>query len=311
MAVLQPTLLDFQPVSIEDKKEYQHCLWSVAPRGCEYSFANLFMWGEQRIARIDAWYIIFSRFGNRYLYPYPVGEGDRRAAIDAVMADAAARGIEWRFSGLLEEEKEELEQLYPNRFDFVANVGSFDYVYAIDDLADLTGRKYHGKRNHCKRFEDACPTYRVEPLTEENLLRAKAFCEQWYAVKQADNPEEDYRMEMLALERAFANYGALEMDGLLLTAEGEVLAMTMGNRMTHDRFDVNFEKASADVQGAYAVINRAFARYIREKYPEVCFLDREEDMGIEGLRRAKQSYYPHHQVIKYRAIPKEFSDHEN
>lgn len=311
MSVLQPTALEFRPISIEDQKEYQRCLWSGSTRGCEYAFANLFMWGDQRIAKINGWTVFLSRFGERTLYPYPIGVGDRRAVVEAVMADAEARGIEWRFSGLLPEECAELEALFPDRFAFVANEGSFDYVYAIDDLALLAGRKYHGKRNHCKRFEEAYPNARIEPITEDKLADVRAFCAQWYASKQAENPDEDYQMEKDALERAFANYAALEMEGLLLTAEGEVLAMTMGNRMSPDTFDVNFEKAKSDVQGAYAVINRAFARYIREKYPEVRYLDREEDMGIEGLRRAKQSYYPHHQTVKYRAVPKEFLKNGN
>lgn len=310
MLVLKPTALDFQPVSIENKTEYQKCLWSGPSRGCEYSFANLFTWGDQKLARMGDWFVIFSRFGMRELYHYPIGTGDRKQVLEVVFADARARGIEWRFSGLLEQEKEELEALYPDRFAFVANEGSFDYVYDVNDLADLAGRKYHGKRNHCKRFEDACPNYVTQPITEENLSLAKTFAEAWYAAKQAEQPDADYRMEEIAMERAFANYRALELDGLLLLSEGRVLAMTMGNRMNSDTFDVNFEKATAEVQGAYAMINREFARYIRQKYPEVRYLDREEDMGIEGLRQAKLSYYPHHQVKKYRAIPKEFVKHE-
>ena len=311
MEVLQPTALEFHPIVVEDITEYQACLRSKDARGCEYSFANLFMWGDQKLARLDDWFVLFSRFGERYLYPYPIGTGDRRRVLEAIFADAAARGIEWRFSGLLENEKDELEMLYPDRFAFVANEGSFDYVYDINDLADLAGRKYHGKRNHCKRFEDAYPQYTVEPITEENLSLAREFAREWYAAKQAQDPDANYRMEENALERAFANYRALGLEGLLLCAEGRVLALTVGNRMRADTFDVNFEKATAEVQGAYAVINREFARYIREKYPEVRFLDREEDMGIEGLRRAKQSYYPHHQIKKYRAIPKELVKHEN
>jgi hypothetical protein len=106
-------------------------------------------------------------------------------------------------------------------------------------------------------------------------------------------------MEQVALEKALRDYRELEMEGIVLRGGGEILAFTLASRLSEDTFDVHFEKARGDVQGAYPAINCEFARYIREKHPEVRYLDREEDMGLEGLRRAKQSYYPHHMVKKY------------
>jgi hypothetical protein len=103
----------------------------------------------------------------------------------------------------------------------------------------------------------------------------------------------------LKLEKALRDYRELEIEGLVLRGGGEILAFTLASRLSEDTFDVHFEKARGDIQGAYPAINCEFARYIREKYPEVRYLDREEDMGLEGLRRAKQSYYPHHMVKKY------------
>jgi hypothetical protein len=89
------------------------------------------------------------------------------------------------------------------------------------------------------------------------------------------------------------------MEGLVLVEDGKPLAVTMGSRLCDCTFDVHFEKALSSVDGAYAAINRGFARYLREKYPEVEFLNREDDLGIEGLRKAKLSYNPHHMVEKY------------
>lgn len=304
MVEIESALLNFHPVSLEDRDRYQQILWNNGTRGCEYSFPNLFMWGEQNITFTDGHAVLFSRFGSRYLYPYPIGSGEKKTVLDAIMRDAAARGIEWRFSGLLPHEKDELASLYPNRFEFVSNEGSLDYVYSIDDLADLAGRKYHSKRNHCKRFEGSYPNHVIEKLDDRNLPRVREMVTAWYDAKQAQDPDGDFDMEKIAIERAFDNYSALGFEGLALISSGEVLAFTMGNRMTEDTFDVNYEKARPNAEGAYAAINRAFARYIREKYPEVRFLNREEDMGIEGLRRAKMSYYPHHRVEKYRAVPK-------
>ena len=106
-------------------------------------------------------------------------------------------------------------------------------------------------------------------------------------------------MEERALSRAFRHLTDLEMEGLALFVGGEIIAFTLGSRLSDDTFDVHFEKARADIQGAYPAINNEFAKYIRQKHPEVRYLDREEDMGIEGLRKAKKSYRPHHQVEKH------------
>ena len=301
----QSALLDFRPILIEDKEQYEAYLRASGARGCEYSFANLFMWGDQRITYFAGHAVLFSRFGSRFLYPYPIGNGNKRAVLAAIFEDAATRGIDWRFSGVLSHEKDELETLYPQVFDFDFHENSHDYVYEINDLADLAGRKYHSKRNHCKRFETLYPDHHIEPISVENLDAVRGMVDKWYAERETG----DFDMEKTAIERAFTNYRGLGLDGLVLFVRDEVVAITMGNRMTDDTVDVNFEKALSGIDGAYAFINRAFARYLREKYPSVRFLNREEDMGIEGLRRAKQSYYPHHRVEKYRAFPKE-SGHE-
>ena len=118
-------------------------------------------------------------------------------------------------------------------------------------------------------------------------------------------------MELVALNRAFAHWQELGMEGLVMYVGEQVVAMTMGSRLGDDAVDVHFEKADLDYPGAYAVINRAFARHIREKYPQVKFLNREDDMGIEGLRKAKLSYYPHHMVEKCWAhlMTEEFNDY--
>ena len=100
------------------------------------------------------------------------------------------------------------------------------------------------------------------------------------------------------MRRAFRNFRELGLEGLVLTVEGKIVAMTMGSFLSEDTVDVHFEKADADFPGGYPVINRAFARYLREKYPNLKYLDREEDMGSPGLRKAKLSYQPHHLVEK-------------
>ncbi len=290
--------IEFHPVSLEDRELYMSYLLKETQRGCEFSFANLYLWGRQSISLLHGHILFFSQFDRRSVYPYPLGDGEKRATLDAIIADAHERGIPCRITGLGAEARQTLEALYPNRFRFHCDEGSFDYVYNINDLADLAGKKYHGKRNHLRRFEEAFPHYTTEPLGEENFSAVQEMAKLWYEERLAEDPHKDYHMEQAALKKAFRDYHALGMEGLALKDGERILAFTMASPLSEDTFDVHFEKAVSGVQGAYAAINRELARYIREKYPNVRYLDREEDMGLEGLRKAKRSYYPHHMIEK-------------
>ena len=292
------TMIDFHPVTIEDKPLYEKLMSRENERGCEFTFANLYLWGRQSAALLHGHIVLFSQFDRRSVYPYPIGDDDKQPVLDAIIEDAKARGIPCRITGLGTTARQVLEELYPNRFRFHCDEGSFDYVYSIDDLADLGGKKYHAKRNHLNRFREAFPNYTTEPICRKNLSAAKQMTENWYKKRLEENPNGDFHMERAALEKAFSHFSELGMEGLLLRNGEDVLAVTLGSRMSNDTFDVHFEKARADVQGAYTAINREFACYIRSKYPDVRFLNREEDMGLEGLRKAKLSYYPHHRVEK-------------
>ena len=129
--------------------------------------------------------------------------------------------------------------------------------------------------------------------------------EGWYNRRRETDPDGDYLLENLALARAFNHYEELGMEGIILMDQGQILAMTMGSRLSPDTFDIHFEKALETVPGAYNAVNCHFARYLRLKYPELKYLNREDDMGLEGLRAAKLSYHPHHLVEKYWAYLQE------
>ena len=291
-------MIDFKPITPADKAVYNSYLMDGTTRGCEYAFANLCMWGRQSGTILHDHLVLFSQFNRRSVYPYPVGTGDKKMVLDAIIADARERGIPCRITGLNAHAIETLEKLYPAQFRFHADRDSFDYVYEIDKLSSLTGKKYQAKRNHMNRFRDAYPDYKVEPLSEANLSEAMKMVEAWYEQKALENPDGDFHMEKVALSKAFHHYLEMDMEGLILLGNGKILALTLGSPISHDTFDVHFEKAFSEIQGAYAVINYEFARYIKEKYPHILYLDREEDMGLEGLRKSKLSYHPHHLVEK-------------
>lgn len=292
-------MIEFRRVQLRQKEEYQTILFAGAGRSCEYSFANKYLWGRQEMAYLHGCVAFFSHFNGKSVYPYPIGPGDRKAVLEAVVGDARERGIPCRIACMTPAEARELEQWFPGAFLIRTDREGFDYVYAIDDLAELKGRKYQKKRNHLNRFRAEHPEAVPVPLGRDNLEAAREMVNDWYRRRLSEDSEGEYLLEQVAMERAFRHFTALDMDGLMLTEGGQVLAVTMGSRLSPDTIDVHFEKAREDVDGAYVAINWEFARYLREKYPEVKYLNREDDMGLEGLRKAKLSYQPHHFEEKY------------
>ena len=292
-------MIGFHRLKLSQKQQYNDILFSEPELGCEYSFANKFLWGQQRVAFLHDCVAYFSHFEGKSVYPYPIGKGDRKAVLEDIIRDAHERGIPCRIYGITEENKQELESLFPDRFAIRSDRDSFDYVYAIDDLADLRGRKFQKKRNHFNRFRAENPDYEVRELNRCNLHQALRMVDDWYRIRIKADPHGNYLLENLAMGRVFQNYEALGMEGIMLLSGGEVIALTMGSPLNADTFDIHFEKAREDVDGAYNAVNCEFARYLRLKYPEVKFLNREDDLGLEGLRKAKLSYNPDHMIEKY------------
>ena len=290
-------MIPFDKLNLNQKEPLNRYLLKADKQSCEYSFANLFLWGRKKVAEQDGFLLLESQFDRKNVYIFPVGTGDLKTALDALIHDAQMRGICCCLAALTEEECRLVEQLYPGKFCFYCDRDSYDYVYAIDDLADLKGRKFQKKRNHLNRFRQEHPEAEILPLDERTRVAAFQLAEQWYHDHCAADPDHDHHLEHDALHRAFAFYPQLGMEGVVLMEKGKILAFAMGSRLNHDTFDIHFEKA-LDIDGAYAAINQGFASYLREKYPDVKWLNREDDMGIAGLRKAKLSYYPHHMVEK-------------
>ena len=292
-------MIPFAPIRPEHREPYAPYLQAAVHKGCEYSFANLYMWGRQSAAVVEGHLVFFSQFNRKTVYPFPAGTGDVRPALDAVLADARERGIACRLTCLSQEECKAVEEMYPGQFCFHISRDDFDYIYNVRELAELAGRKFQRKRNHANRFWREHPQCRVVAITEENKARAEQMIDLWFAQRLEKDPYQDFAMECSAISRGIKHMQALGLEGVFLEENGEVLAVTFGSRLNEDTFDIHFEKALDSFEGAYSAVNQAFARYLLEQYPELKYLDREDDMGQEGLRKAKLSYCPVRLVEKY------------
>lgn len=290
-------MIPFQKIDPRQREAYMPYLNAGCSRGCEYSFANLNMWGRQRAAILGDYLVLFSQFERKSVYPYPRGCGDIQPVLDAIIHDAGARGIPCRISSMSAGECDVLERLYPGKFYFHTDRDSYDYVYKVEDLALLKGKHYQSKRNFVNRFWANHPDCQVLPLEESTLPAARQLLDEWY-LSRVTAPG-DFHLEQVAIQRGFDKMDALGLEGIVLMEDGKALAMTMGSFLCDTTFDIHFEKAADGVDGAYAAINQSFAKHLMDKYPQLCWLNREDDLGIEGLRKAKLSYHPDHLVEKY------------
>ena len=139
-------MIEFKRPRPDERERYEKYLMAIPSRGCEYSFANKYLWGKQQMAFIHGCVAFFSHFYGKSIYPYPIGEGDKKAVIEAIIQDSRKRGIPCRLSGLTDSDRDELEALFPGQFRLRTERDDFDYVYDIHDLADLRGRKFQKRR---------------------------------------------------------------------------------------------------------------------------------------------------------------------
>ncbi len=292
-------MLTFQSPTLESRPVWEQYLKYSRHKGCEYNFVNLFLWGRQRATVFKDHLVFFSQFDTTCVYLYPSGQGDIAPAIEAILDHAKRRDLTCRITGLLETDCQALEAAFPGKFQFHCNRSSFDYVYRTEELATLKGRKFQKKRNHLNRFRQEYPDHRFAPITEENCAQVAAFCNAWFEARLQADPHQDFLLEQAALKKALENFKALGLYGLALYHGEELLAVTLGSVMAEDTMDVHFEKAMLPQDGVYAAINQGFAAYIMENLPQITYLNREDDMGLPGLRQAKLSYTPDHMVEKY------------
>lgn len=294
-------MIPFKTLQPKDKPVCDAVFTRCIGRGSEHNFVNLFLWYDQRLAFLDDSLLVFSQFNGQSVYLYPVCTGDPVPALEAIISDAKKRGITCCLTALSDQDCKTLESLYPGRFSFCIDRAAYDYIYDIDDLAELKGRKYQKKRCQVNHFRMAHPGYTTEPLTAQNHDEVCLMVKEWFADRLLAEPEADMQAEQIAISKALEHYEELELKGLALRYRGKLIAISIGSLMREDTFDIHFEKALDRTDGSYSMINYEFTRYLRDKYPHLRWLNREEDLGLDGLRWAKTSYNPHHMIEKNRA----------
>lgn len=204
---------------------------------------------------------------------------------------------EFKFTDLLSSEVTKLQNAFPEKFKITANRDNYEYIYKTKDLALLPGKKYHGKKNHISKFSKMYD-WNYCPLDHKNKEKYLRFIDTWFKEKmpcEKIKKDEEY----IATNKAISHMDKLEVLGGTIEIDNKIAAFTMGERINNKTFLIQFEKALPKYSNAYSVINREFAKTLLGKYD---FINREEDLGIPGLRKAKLSYKPVALVPKYDAV---------
>lgn len=296
-------MLSFAPPKLSDRKAVLAITGESGFPGADVNFANLFLYQQKyKISICIQDGILFRRFGGTpFSYAFPISSGDPETALGKIEQDAAQNGLEPSFCILAEEQRKIIERLRPNRYCFELDRASSDYLYSRDSLAELNGREFHRKRNAIFRFRAQYPDCRLLPLTYDTISDALSVTKSWFAArKEGTLLPAALAEEQRLIETALEFFDQLGLTGGVLYADDKPAAMSIASQTCPGVYDIHFEKAVPDKQQAYSVICSETARFLADAQ----WINREEDMGIEGLRTAKLAWFPQRIILRYNAIPK-------
>ncbi|MBP7221914.1 MAG: DUF2156 domain-containing protein [Sedimentibacter sp.] len=295
-------MINFKKIELEDKEWIIPILKGSVISGCHQNFGNLFAWrdiNDTKVAKVNDFLVATQTIGNiKGIFLYPVGKGHVKPVLEEIMRVAGQKLV---FAGLSYEEVNELNGLYSGKFIYERSRNDFDYIYLMDKLVTLEGKKFHRKRNHISIFKRNNPVWSFETITDKNKAECFEMNKKW-CLESGCKDDEGLTDENCATKYFFKYFRELELEGGLIRVNNEVVAYTIGEVLNSDTYVIHIEKAFKDVQGAYTMINQQYAAWVKEKYPHLIYMNREEDMGLEGLRKAKLSYYPDKMADKYRAV---------
>lgn len=293
-------MIPYKKLSLEDRGWVQEKLRQSGFRGSEYCFVNQYLWGGQmgmEAALVEGCLCtVYTSDRPEALHDFPAGRGKLKQAVERLLEDDRRRGKVPVIRGILEESRQWMEESFPSVFSYEEKREEWDYLYRVEKLAQLKGRKFHGKRNHIARFKEN-GEWAYEEMGTENIPDCREMYHYWLTQNKG-RLDASIQKEIKVVEGCFDHFGFLGLSGGIIRREGKVAAFCIGEPLTEDTFIVHIEKGDTDIQGAYPMINQQFLVHGMEGF---AYVNREDDLGQEGLRRAKLSYQPELLLKKYSA----------
>ena len=315
-------MIIFKSISVQERELIQRFTLNNRLCSCDYSFSNIFSWSFRfgtQYAIVDGFLVLRFYYGDcpAYMIPVPgpqfgfrsiglqclcageesLTDGDANGVemalvevIRKLMLQCSSIGCPFRMLGLTQRIKGLMEMVFPDMFVYQVNRDSADYIYNRITLETLAGKKLQSKRNHINKFKALYPDYRYCHIGGETVGKCIDTIQRWRKISKGEyDYDESLAMEMRSMMTIFENWDELGMIGGAIFVGETMVAFSYGAPISADTFDVCVEKADISYDGAFTIINQEFVKHLPEQY---IYINREEDLGVQGLRKAKLSYMP-------------------
>lgn len=286
--------IDFHRLTIDDRKSVQELTLKAGRRNCNFTFANLVgwqFWFQTEVCILNDAVILRYNLEGKRVYMICTAGTPSCELLKLLKEDSDGK---LTLLGLEDESANQLKLNTCNKgIDITVEPlrNQYDYIYLKRDLESLSGGKLKAKRNHVNKFVAEHPDFEYKELTPNMFDQCREVVDKWQRNKEHDNPEyaNTIEAEHQVMETIFQYWNRLDMYGGALFTSNKMVAFTFGSKVTDDTIDVCVEKADTSVNGAYSVINQQFAVHLPNS---IIYINREEDMGLPGLRKSKLSYHP-------------------
>ena len=289
-------MLEFREINIDDRDWINKLLKKSDFMGCEYSFANNMAWrrmNDSTISRLNDFYIVKSEDKNYVYFTFPAGNGDYQDLFDKLLKYSEYKNKKMVITGVTDYGLSIIKNIFNNQIIIKKFDSNSDYIYLAEDLIYLKGKKFHKKRNHLSKINNY--NWEFHPMTKNDFDDCIAFSTVSYNNKNGYDDRSSV-VEQFAIHTYFTYFDEMELSGGVITIDGQVKAFTIGEQLNSNTLCVHIEKADPDINWLYPAINNEFVKYAAKGLK---YVNREEDLGIEGLRQAKRSYNPIFMIDKY------------
>lgn len=298
-------IIDFKPIEKTDKPVFDKFYNARYYENGHFTFTNQYMWRKpyniQWTIEDDVLYTI-TKWRDKVSMLQPLGAEDKMQEAIAKMIEFFANNAgdkKLSIGGIDKYFADELRKFPDAKFEVTLTDYNFDYVYLADDLINLAGRKYHSKKNHLNSFRNNYPTANYLPITKDIIPKCREELNDWYENKSPELPDDPFlALERNAINEVLDNFCDFNLKGGAIELDGRIIAFTFGEQLNSDTAVIHVEKADPDIRGAYPAINQGF---VAHEWADMKYINREEDMGLEGLRKAKESYKPIKMIEKFNA----------
>lgn len=288
----------FKPIELADRRIFEDKFKVLDRRSCECNFNNLFFWStvyDERYTEIEDRLLVCAVSINEFMFP--VGEFFPPERLAKIIGDICS---DPEHCGWIYDVPEKYIMIYDAElrkyFEVETSEDYYDYIYSAEALAELHGERLNKKRNLISQFETEYPDAFSEPLTEANADSVLEFALR--INKLISNGSDTLDDEKEALVKTLEHFSGLNAEGLVLKDGNDIIAFAIFSRTNSDTYDIHFEKADREYKGASQVINQQTAELIHQR--GIKYINREQDLGLPGLRQAKHSYEPEFLLKRYR-----------